>query len=309
MTAELPVATAELRAVTAELPVATAPPAPFVAQSPRVGAQRPAAADPSHGAPATFAELLALDAATRVRWLPVTRVRGPAEIAAKDRDMLAWVIAARCALSSQIHRRMNPGRSLTTTQRALKRLADAGLIRRFQLHRDDGGGVPMCCAATTAAFAALCVRGRRAPELRDDRLDTLRRDIHVVGWLLAFEEVAGNAVIELVGPGRATVAPADPDPAELRLEHGRRMRDFFATRMDGSRGAVERFAAVRPDAVVTLGGGGTGGGRRDLLVIMDRTGMSHFGARGVRPFPGGVVAHCRPLPPCRSATVGGRRVP
>ena len=46
---------------------------------------------------------------------------------------------------------------MTTTQRALKRLADAGLLARFQLHRDDGGGTPQCVALTPDAIVALGV--------------------------------------------------------------------------------------------------------------------------------------------------------
>ena len=61
----------------------------------------------------------------------------------------------RHVLSSQIHRRFNPGRAATTTQRRLKRLSDAGLVRRFQFHRRDGGGVPMCYAITVAGLELL----------------------------------------------------------------------------------------------------------------------------------------------------------
>jgi hypothetical protein len=216
----------------------------------------------------SYAELLDLDGARRVRWLAVARARGRAAIAPPDRDLLAWLIAARCALSSQIHRRMNAERSLTTTQRALKRLADQGLIARFQLFRDDGGGVPLCCAATEAAIASLDARGRRAAELGDDRLEGLRRDIHVVGWLLALEAAAGGAVREVLGPGRAVIAPRIAGPAGLRLDHGLRPREFLVTGGDGSRAPVARFAAVRPDAVVALGGAAYGP-RSDLLVVLD----------------------------------------
>jgi hypothetical protein len=240
------------------------------------GAQLPHVGPPPATDHPSFVELLALDAASRVRWLPVARMRGRPVIAPPDRELLAWVVAARCAMTSQIHRRVNPGRSLTTTQRALKRLADAGLIARFQLYRADGGGVPMCCAATAPAIAALGVRGRRAADLRDDRIDVLRRDMHVVGWLLALEETAGDVVTAVVGPGRATLAPGDPDPAQLRLEPGLRMRDFLVTGAHGSRTAVGRFAAVRPDAVVTLGGFGAGAARRrsDLFVVADHPRIS-----------------------------------
>jgi hypothetical protein len=256
-----------------------------LSQSPRPSAQPPSptAQPPSSPAPSlattpgprilspSHVELLALDAADRARWLPVARARARPEITAPDRELLAWLIAARCALTSQIHRRMNVGRSLTTTQRALKRLADQGLIARFQLHRADGGGVPLCCAATDAAVAALGVSGRRAPELREEALAGLRRDVHVVGWLLALEAAAGDAVVEVLGPGRAAIAPAVPGPNDLRLEHGLRARDFLVTGPDGSRAAVERFSAVRPDAVAVLDPAVAGDAARrvDLLVVLD----------------------------------------
>ena len=77
-----------------------------------------------------------------------------------DLEILALVASMRHVLSSQIHRRFNPGRASTTTQRRLKRLSDAGLVRRFQFHRRDGGGVPMCYAITAAGLELLHAHGR-----------------------------------------------------------------------------------------------------------------------------------------------------
>jgi hypothetical protein len=254
-------------------PLTGAPRPPFQADAPDSVQLSPGSVhSPSSPRPAptavSHAELVDFDAARRVRWLPVARSRAPAAIGPSDRDLLAWLVAARCALSSQIHRRFNAPRSLTTTQRTLKHLADAGLIARFQLFRDDGGGVPLCCAATGAAIELLGVRGRRAAELGDGRLAALRRDVHLVGWLLALEAVAGGAVREVLGPGRAAIAPGAPGPAELRLDRGLRPREFLVTGRDGSRLPVERFAVVRPDAVVALAGAAHGA-ERDLLVLLD----------------------------------------
>ncbi len=77
-----------------------------------------------------------------------------------DLEILALVACMRHVLSSQIHRRFNPGRAATTTQRRLKRLSDAGLVRRFQFHRRDGGGVPMCYAITATALELLHAHDR-----------------------------------------------------------------------------------------------------------------------------------------------------
>ena len=196
-------------------------------------------------------------------WRQRARARDPA-LDASDRPLLVWVAGARCALTSQAHRRVNPARSLTVTQRALKRLADAGLVGRFQFHRDDGGGVPLCCSPTDAALALLGVNDRHAPRLADEELDRLRTDVHVVGWLLALEDRCGDAIAEVLGPGRALIAP--PAGAALELPDGLRGRDFLATRRDGSRGPVSRFAAVRPHAVIEMRSDGV---PLDVLLVWD----------------------------------------
>ena len=54
--------------------------------------------------PASFAELRALDAATRVRWLPVAPAARRPRLDAAELELLGWIAAARCALSSQAHR-------------------------------------------------------------------------------------------------------------------------------------------------------------------------------------------------------------
>jgi len=249
-----------------------AAPAPGLPQSPAAPApgprQRPAAPvqSPPQPCPASYAELLALDCASRMRLLRVPRLASFAPLDRADREALAWIAGANCALTSQVHRRLRPERSLTVTQRQLKRLADAGLIARFQLHRDDGGGIPLCCAATAAAIELLGVTGRRAVEPCEETLGALRIDLHLVGWLLALEARAGAALVEVLGPGRAAIAPGVPGPGQLELGAGMRPRGFERSRADGQRTAVERFAGVRPNAVASLSAGET---RRDLLVVAD----------------------------------------
>ena len=70
---------------------------------------------------------------------------------------------------SQLHRRFNPGRAATTTQRRLKRLSDAGLVERFQFHRRDGGGIPMCYVIAPAGLAALQADAHNDARERDGR--------------------------------------------------------------------------------------------------------------------------------------------
>ena len=213
---------------------------------------------------ASHLELQAMDGARRVRWLPVPAARARRAVDPGDVPVLAFLAGARCATTTQVHRACHAGRSLTTTQRALKRLADAGLVARFQLHREDGGGIPQCVAVTAEALGALGVSGRRAPALGDHELERLRGDVHATGWLLALEEHSGAAVGEVLGPGRATLAPLEgAGPQSLVLAEGERPRDFLATREDGARVPAERFAPLRPHAVVEFAG------VTDLLVFWD----------------------------------------
>jgi hypothetical protein len=223
--------------------------------------------------PESLVELLAVDAASNVRWLATAPPRRVGALEETDRELLAWLAGARCALSTQVHRRLRPGRALTTTQRQLKRLADSGLVARFQLYRADGGGVPLCCVATGAALELIGVQGRKAPTLDDDALVGLREDVHVVGWLLAFEALAGDAVIEVMGPGRAAIVPAGANASaqsDARTEAGLRPRDFLLSGADGVRRPLERFLPVRPDAVVEVVLDREGSPHCDLLVVRQR---------------------------------------
>jgi hypothetical protein len=236
-------------------------PPPEPVQSPARPAQLPA------GATQSYDELVALDCAGRPRWLDVPASQRRVLLDADDRALLVWLAAARCATTSQIHTRLRAPRALTATQRQLKRLADMGLVARFQLHRADGGGLPHCCAVTAAAIELLDIRGRSAPELGEDALAGLLADIHVSGWLLAFERLAGSVAVEVLGPGRAAIAPPRGlGPSGLELPGGRRTRAFVRTGEFGGREPVTAFEAVRPDAVVELGLGAT---RCDLHVVRE----------------------------------------
>jgi hypothetical protein len=181
-------------------------------------------------------------------------------------------------LTSQIHRHVSPGRAATTTQRRLKRLADAGLIERFQFHRRDGGGVPMCCAVSARGRELLRLRGALPTPLlarshdetegrtaKDDvrarRLRQARHDVHVAGWMLAFAAVLGERLGELRGarqsiltpPARRTAgASAALGPGDLRLPGGRTAHEFLHTDASGRRLEVERFETIRPDGAIAL---------------------------------------------------------
>ena len=242
-------------------------PPPRVVQPPPPPVQSPLAVDNPPGE--SFAELQQAARATRVRWLAVPGPRGNVALEPSDRALLEWLAAARCALTTQIHRRIRPGRAITTTQRQLKRLADTGLVARFQLYRGDGGGIPQCCTITAAAIELLAIRGRSAPELGEEALAGLLIDLQVTGWLLAFETNAGAGVSEVLGPGRAAIAPGGGrrlSPHELELPAGMHLREFLRRAPDGAATPVATFTPVRPNAVIELTGG------RDLLVVLDHGG-------------------------------------
>jgi hypothetical protein len=237
----------------------------------------------------SYRELVELDGAHSVRWAKRTPPAQSLDPESIDLEILALVACLRHVLSSQIHRRFNPGRAATTTQRRLKRLSDAGLLRRFQFHRRDGGGVPMCHAITVAGLellhhhdrlrtlregevetlsglpSSIAPRGRGAQPTRDERL--LRQachDVHVAGWALALERALDGAPLRLRGAPESVLSPplcstADGrvalGPDDLTLPGGRVPHEFLRTEPTGRRVRIERFETVRPDVTIELPGG------------------------------------------------------
>ncbi len=248
----------------------------------------------SQSLPATpaesFRELIELDLAQSVRWARRTDVPRALEADALDVEILVLVAALRHALSSQIHRRFNRGRATTTTQRRLKRLSDAGLVERFQFHRRDGGGVPMCYVITGAGVELLSARDRLAvsPEVLDAAVLTphsqgerglrqARHDVHVAGWVLALVGTLVDARARIRGPQEAVLSPPSRSsrdgrialaPADLKLPGGRTPHDFVRTSAAGGVLEVERFESVRPDAIVELEIG-SGAPATDVVVELD----------------------------------------
>lgn len=244
----------------------------------------------------SYAELVELDAAHRVRWArpPVSpRALDPDPL---DLEILVLIASMRHVLTSQIHRRFNPRRALTTTQRRLKSLSDAGLVERFQFHRRDGGGAPMCYTIAPRGLELLRADGRlqaiaereltesrehgpkssfpNAPSPRSPRassrpagdslLRQARHGVHVTGWALALERALGGTLC-LRGPEESVLCPplrSTPagrvalGPGDLRLPGGRTPHDFLRTDPAGARVEVECFETVRPDASVEVGAAG-----------------------------------------------------
>jgi hypothetical protein len=215
----------------------------------------------------SFRELLELDLAQSVRWAKPPAGSRAIEPEALDLAMLEMIARFGHVLSSQLHRRFNRGRAITTTQRRLKRLSDARLVERFQFHRRDGGGVPMCYVLSADGHELLHRAGRltdrpsdgqRQARARGDaerELRGARHDVHVAGWVLALaaaldprETLVRGAPESILAPptraagqGRVPLALSD-----LRLPDGRVPHEFL--RADGSE--VARFDTLRPDALV-----------------------------------------------------------
>lgn len=250
----------------------------------------------------SYRELASLDGAQSARWLALPQRPRELEPEPLDLEILEFIACMRHVTSSQLHRRFNPGRAATTTQRRLKRLADAGLLSRFQLHRRDGGGVPMCCAIAPRGLELLEARGRlhrpalpeggadgkHAPRNGDERmLARARRDVHAAAWALAAQpllhpraRLRGPEASAIAVPARATSeGRAALGPADLRLPGGRMPHEFLRTGADGRRREVERFETVRPALTLELSGERTQ--PVDLLVELDDRLASPSDRRGV----------------------------
>ena len=249
----------------------------FVGAQPVASLSAPSAGTASVG----YRELVELDSAYSVRWakgVPKPRTLDPEPL---DLEILTLMACMRHVLSSQIHRRFNAGRASTTTQRRLKRLSDAGLVRRFQFHRRDGGGVPMCYAITVAGLRLLHVHDRAtvlqegdvgvlsespstATPVQGERLlRQARHDVHVAGWALALERALDGPLVALRGARESMLSPplrSTPNgrtalgPLDLSLPGGCAPHEFLCTDATGIRIPVERFETVRPDTTIELSG-------------------------------------------------------
>ena len=227
----------------------------------------------------SFSELVELDRAQSVRWPKRAHARLALDADAWDLDVLALIGAMGHVLTTQIHRRFNAGRAVTTTQRRLKRLSDAGLVDRLQFHRRDGGGVPMCYVLTGAGAQLMDThRADHDPRPGDahtsqpsrwadgvpTRLRQARREVHVAGWVLALERALGAGPLKLRGAAESVISPPlrpstdGPKviaPTDLRLPGGRTPHDFLRPQDGCEDGEAEHFETVRPDATVELPAG------------------------------------------------------
>lgn len=243
-----------------------------------------AAAGAGDGLPDTptesYRELVELDRAQSIRWAKPPATPSLMRTDALDLEMLELIARLGHVLSSQLHRRFNPGRAVTTTQRRLKRLSDAAFVERLQLYGREGGGGPMCyviseagrelLGETPAGRARSAARSpdlarnssaRRRPVEGDDaHLRLVRRDVHIAGWVLALVALAGDRRPVLRGreesvlspPRAGSAASAAMGPAHLHLPGGRVPHDFVRPSATDRRVEVARFETIRPDVTVEL---------------------------------------------------------
>ncbi len=243
----------------------------------------------------SYRELVELDGAQSVRWARTIESPRALEPDRLDLEMLALIASLGFVLTTQLHRRFNAGRAATTTQRRLKRLSDAGLVERFQFHRHDGGGIPMCYVIAAAGLRALEAHGhpqaqalagagsadpsrRASAGSHEDMLRQARHGVHVTGWALALAAALGLPSSTLRGAAESVLSPptrASSDgpmaltPSDLRLPGGRTPHEFLRADAAGGRVEVERFETVRPDAIVEIVIDGQGGPVNDVIIEHD----------------------------------------
>lgn len=247
---------------------------------------------PAATAPDSYTELVTVDEATRVAWPRRTETR-PATPEPIDLEIIAWLADVRFALATQLHRRFFAERSYSTTQRRMRRMSQAGWVRRFQFFRESGASSALVYLVTeegiAAARGAVGPRGayldpRRewsAPGTEDPAMRRARHDLHVNAWVLAAQALLGDTVRSVRGPRGSHVAPPARTvsgeriaygPGDLRLPGGRTPHGFLRTDLHRRRVDVERFRAIEPDATLELR---TQDRERrwhtDLFVELDRT--------------------------------------
>ena len=256
----------------------------------------------------SYRELVDLDRAQSARPVASPRAQNLREVEDLDMEILDLIASMGHLLTGQIHRHFNPAKALTTTQRRLKRLSDAGLVDRVQFHRRDGGGVSMCYAIARDGLWLLEARGRgslspgTAPlsDAADAHgLGLVRRHLHVSGWALALMSLAPGSARARGGDASVLHPPKGQGhvfgPNDLRFPGGRVPHDFLRTEGSGRRTEVERFETIRPDGTIVLSSAHESPATELLLDFDDRAGRDRWTAKLERydHFLGGWSAHTR----------------
>jgi hypothetical protein len=164
----------------------------------------------------------------------------------------------------------------------MQRLASAGWVNRFKFQVGERGAQQRVYCLTQAGFDL--AKGRparhgehigsdatwREPATADPR--RILRDLHVNGWVLALQQVAGRSFGTWRGPLEGRVFPPRKRtrqgeqesirPAQVILGSNHRLQGF----------ASDQFEAVSPDATVELRvSNGNERMRVDLMIDLDRS--------------------------------------
>jgi hypothetical protein len=254
-------------------------------------------AAPTVGAPDSYTEL-DFDRVRGMIWdkvtaLPADRRHEPSK---RELEILAALHSYRFLFATQLWRRWWPGSSLRAAQQGLNRMAKAGWVRRFKFQLAERGAQQrVYCLRREGFELAQRHSGRhgayvdpetkwREPEIADPR--RVLRDLHLNGWVLAFEQVAGNALVRWRGGKDGRLEPprrrehgvwVDLTPAKLEIEGSRRLVGFGAT----------RFEPVSPDATLEIRiNVGESPLRFDLLVELDRSASAAGNENRLRRYDG-----------------------
>lgn len=242
---------------------------------------RPPKPDTGNGAPESYAEL-DLDDVRGLIWEklgPLPPNRRP-EPTARDLEILGALWSYRMLFANQIWRRWWTGSSSRAAQQGLKRMAEAGWVRRFKFQLGERGAQQRVYCLTKEGFElARGKHGRtgayireddawREPQINDPR--RVLRDLHVNGWVLALEQVAGRSMGSWRGPRESRFDPprrkvrgewVDLRPGEIVLGSNHRLQGTKCARLE----------PVTADALVELRlGGGAQRTRVDVMVDLDR---------------------------------------
>ena len=229
--------------------------------------------------PESYTEL-DFDDVSGLDWERLTNQPKRIEAKPEHLEALAALHRLRLAYGSQLRRLCWPRASDTTMKRRLRELFDAGWADRGHLRRKGrGGGQQRFYSLSEAGFELVRASpGARRPYIREGatwkatRLEghkTAIHDLHVAGWLVAFDRIAGHLVRDWYGEPHGEVAPqrlvrdrwTQIHAEDVELDSDRALRGL----------KLERFAAIKPDLTIELRLPSDPPRRLDLLVELDRS--------------------------------------
>jgi hypothetical protein len=213
----------------------------------------------------------------KVTPLPADRRPEPSQ---RELEILAALSSYRFLFASQLWRRWWRGSSLRAAQHGLNRMTKTGWVRRFKFQLAERGAQQRVYCLTRQGFEVAQQHvGRRGayidpeakwrePEIGDPR--RALRDLHVNGWVLAFETRADKILKAWRGPREGKLNPPrrkvrgewlDLEPRDVLVGANHRLRDYGA----------HKFEPVSPDATLELRVPAADSTLRfDLLVELDR---------------------------------------